>query len=236
MSPSLIPGPAQVTDDRLPPVHTAARSPLAQLLHALNQPLTGLQCSMEVALASSRTPEHYARVLREGLDLTERMRLLVEAIREVTDFDEERNREEAGETIELSSVLRETLDDLAPVAEMKSVRLALESGSADSALLVRLRRRTLATAVFHLLESALSLAARGTTLSIETGASASGAWFRVRWQAGRALAGGSRSELGLLVAQAGLERAGAGWERERTDNLETVMVRMQTAEDKPRHS
>jgi hypothetical protein len=31
------------------------RSPLVQLLLALNQPLTGLQCSMEVALASGRS-------------------------------------------------------------------------------------------------------------------------------------------------------------------------------------
>ena len=64
-----------------------ARGPLAQLLHALNQPLTGLQCSMEVALASPRTVEQYAQGLREGLELTERMRALVEAIREVADVD-----------------------------------------------------------------------------------------------------------------------------------------------------
>jgi hypothetical protein len=30
--------------------NASIRSPLARLLHALNQPLTGLQCSMEVAL------------------------------------------------------------------------------------------------------------------------------------------------------------------------------------------
>ena len=39
----------------LAPAKTGKRSPLGQLLHALNQPLTGLQCSMEVALAVPRT-------------------------------------------------------------------------------------------------------------------------------------------------------------------------------------
>ncbi len=71
------------------------RSPLAELLHALNQPLTGLQCSMEVALAGPRTNEEYVQGLREGLVLTGRMRVLVEAIREVMDGGDRkaRNRE-----------------------------------------------------------------------------------------------------------------------------------------------
>jgi hypothetical protein len=61
------------------------------LLHALNQPLTGLQCSMEVALASPRPIEYHVPRLREGLDLTERMRSLVDAIREVADGGKETN-------------------------------------------------------------------------------------------------------------------------------------------------
>jgi hypothetical protein len=43
---------------------------MEQLLHGLNQPLTGLQCSMEVALAAPRTVEYYTQRLREGLELT----------------------------------------------------------------------------------------------------------------------------------------------------------------------
>jgi len=67
---------------------TANRSPLAQLLHALNQPLTGLQCSMEVALGRPRTNEEYVQGLRQGLELTGRMRALVQAIREVAEVEE----------------------------------------------------------------------------------------------------------------------------------------------------
>ena len=103
---------------------SGAHSPLAQLLHALNQPLTGLQCSMEVALAVSRTVAYYVERLREGLKLTERMRALVEAMREVTDGETEKT--EPPEIIELQTLLREGLDDLRPVAEVRNIRIMLD--------------------------------------------------------------------------------------------------------------
>jgi signal transduction histidine kinase len=221
--PSMIPRAAHSPENAAPLSKTAARSPLAQLLHALNQPLTGLQCSMEVALASPRTPEQYVRGLREGLELTERMRALVEAVREVVDVEEERNQEP--ETTELTTVLREIVDDLAPVAEVKSVRLTLDCPAA-SGVAVRAGRRRMAIVVFRFLESVLSLAARGSALLIETGGAPAEGWIRVRWHGGRPPSAFSRPELGLLVAQAGWERAGAAWERERTEKLETVTVRL----------
>lgn len=199
------------------------RSVLEQLLHALNQPLTGLQCSMEVALASPRTPEQYVRGLREGLELTERMRALVGAIREVADGEAE--KEEKLETIELKTLLGEVVDDLGPVAEMKSVRITLD-GSASACSAVVAGGRRLSTLLFRLLESALSLANRGSALRVEAGGAPAGAWICIRWQAERPRAGFSRPELGLLVAQAGLERAGAKWIAERSGDLETVTVQL----------
>jgi hypothetical protein len=201
----------------------AGRSPLAQLLHALNQPLTGLQCSMEVALATPRTPDQYVRCLREGLELTERMRALVEALREVADVGEEKN--ERQETIELKALLRETVEDLKPVAEVKNIRITLD-GAGTSAVAVSTGRRTIAGAVFRFLESALSLAARDNGLLVETGSEPAGAWVRVRWHMGRTSSAFSRPELGLLVARASLERTGAVWLRERSETFETVTVRL----------
>jgi signal transduction histidine kinase len=214
------------------------RSPLAQLLHALNQPLTGLQCSMEVALASPRTAEQYAQGLREGLELTERMRALVEAIREVSEVEPERNcnanrnnngngnnsrNDEEVQAVELRAVLREVVNDLAPVAEVNSVRVSLvESATASLALPATASPRRLATDIFRTLESVLSLAARGTVLRID----ADELGFQVRWQAAQPPSDFSRPGLGLLVAQSGLERAGAAWQRERTEEFETVTVRL----------
>jgi hypothetical protein len=54
------------------------------------------------------------RTLREGLDLTARMRVLVEAIRELTN-----TRPEAGavQIFRFDGLLRDTADDLRPVGE-----------------------------------------------------------------------------------------------------------------------
>jgi hypothetical protein len=217
----------------------APRSPLAQLLHALNQPLTGLQCAMEVALAMPRTSEQYVRGLREGLQLTERMRALVEALREVADAAEEKEKDKENknanakqrnnrqETIELQAILREVVDDLAPIAELKSVRIRLDCPETSPLAMLGERPR-IVSCLFRLVESALSLAARNHGLGIEAGGPPQATWFRVRWQAAPAAAAPaySRPELGLMVAQAVLERWGAAWQRERTETFDTVTVRL----------
>ncbi len=221
-------------------VDLAKPSPLAQLLHALNQPLTGLQCAMEVALAAPRTVEQYVQGLREGLELIERMRALVEALREVTEDDrakedvgpekerkERRERDARREPIELQGLLRELVGELAPVAEAKRVSLVL-IGSATSSFGVSAERWGLTGVVFRLLESVLSLAAPGTVMRIEPGIAPAGVWMCTRWQGEKAQAGLSRSELGLLVAQARLERTGARWERARSGPLESLTVRFPT--------
>jgi signal transduction histidine kinase len=193
------------------------RTPLAQLLHALNQPLTGLQCSMEVALGATRSAEQYRQGLREGLELTARMRELVEAIREVVDGQEDAGAE-AEETVDLNSVLQEASLDLKPVAESRGVGVNL---SCDSPLLVGAERRRLFALAFRLIEAALGLAAAGSELRVEVGGAA--ATLRVLWHGERPSAF-SRSDVALLVAQAGWEQIGAEWRRERDENGDTVKI------------
>jgi signal transduction histidine kinase len=193
------------------------RTPLAQLLHALNQPLTGLQCSMEVALGATRSAEQYRQGLREGLELTARMRELVEAIREVVDGQEDAGAE-AEETVDLNSVLQEASLDLKPVAESRGVGVNLVC---DSPLMVGAERRRLFALAFRLIEAALGLAAAGSELRVEVGGAA--ATLRVLWHGERPSAF-SRSDVALLVAQAGWEQIGAEWRRERDENGETVKI------------
>jgi len=111
------------------------RTPLEQLLHALNQPLTGLQCSMEVALAAPRTLEQYVRGLQDGLELTDRMRALVGAIREVTDMEDKKNavrNHEEWSIADVNTVLRTALDDLAPAHDEARDRRAGCAGAFGS--------------------------------------------------------------------------------------------------------
>jgi len=184
------------------------RSPLAHLLHALNQPLTGLQCSLELAASGPRPSEQYVRTLRESLELTGRMRILVEAIREVADaplLDEEEL-----EPLRLDELLRSTVTDLLPVAEARGVRLLLVS---RTALPLRADRRSLAALLFRLLDSTLSLAQEGSDLRIEATPDRERAVLVVSWTPGPPPEHSpfSRPEVGLLIARAGWERAGAEW-------------------------
>lgn len=202
------------------------RSPLAHLLHALNQPLTGLQCSLELATAAARSPEHYVRTLREGLELTLRMRVLIEAIRELADMQEENPGPR--ETLLLDALLRETADDLDPVAKAHGVRLAI---AADVPLRVRSSPRHLAAVMFRSLESPLSMTREGSDLQVAAEQDEGQAVLRISWHAVPPLEHSpfSHPELGLLLAQVGWERAGAEWLHTRTGHTETCTIRLPLA-------
>jgi hypothetical protein len=205
---------------------TGGRSPLAQLLHALNQPLTGLQCSLEVTLSRPRTAAHYAQSLREGLGLTERMRMLVEAIREVAEVEEEPAASSA-EAADWNNEVFEAVEDLRPVAEMKNVRIVMEGAAAKVKSGKPARRSHLAEAVFRTLDAALALAEFGSEVRVEAGTT-EGVGFRLRWRArrGSPQVTLSRPELGFLIAQARLQRLGAAWRREAREDGEQITVRM----------
>jgi signal transduction histidine kinase len=212
------------------------RSPLAHLLHALNQPLTGLQCSLELAVAGPRPIEQYVRALREGLELTGRMRILVEAIREVADTQPS-NPEEL-EPVLLDQLLHTTATDLLPVAESRSVRLVFETlapqnpaAENPAGLPVYADRRSLASLLFRFLESALSLTREGSELRIAAAPEGQHASLVVAWNPGPPPEHSpfSRPEVGLLIARAGWEGAGAEWIHTRTESTETCTVRLPLA-------
>jgi signal transduction histidine kinase len=214
----------------LPGIQAKDRSVLGQLIHALNQPLTGLQCSMEVALAVPRTTDQYMRGLSDGLVLTERMRMLVEALREVVDIQEE-DVASSAENVDLFGVLRESVEELMQDAESKGVRMVMDFSpglSGASTLAVRFPSAALTGGIFPLLNAAIACADQGTKVTVAAGIDGRG-WFRVGWMtmvAEEVKSQLSRAELGLLVAQVRLEHGGAGWKRERVQGGERVMVRL----------
>lgn len=209
----------------VPVMPPQSRSPLAHLLHALNQPLTGLQCSLELAVAGPRPAEQQVRTLREGLELTERMRILVEAIRELADINEEVSDHEDAEAFRFDLLLCETTDGLRPVAEHSGVHLSLVT---SGPLAVRADRRRLEALLFRSLDCALSLARTGSDLEISAAPEAHDARLAISWIAGPAPEHSpfSRRELGLIIAQAGWEQLGAQWTHVLADSTRTCTVRL----------
>jgi hypothetical protein len=243
-----------LVSDEVPGLLSPSRSPLQHMLHALKQPLTGLHCSLELALVGQRTPEQYVRTLREGLELAGRMSVLVAAIGELVENQEETQQEHrqvhenendrdglkpgnpgAGqrEVIALDALLRQVVDELQPVAGAKQGQILLHC---NLPLPVYALRHPLAGAVFRFLDSALSLTAPGGDLRIRAHPESGQARLQVRWDAGTEAAGldlSSRPELGLLLAEAGWRRLGGDWARERspegTGSFHTVVARLPLA-------
>jgi len=195
---------------------------LGLLLHALNQPLTGLQCSLELASAGPRSAEQYRRTLQDALELVERVRILVETLRELAEARPPKT--EDLQMFPLDALLRETVDSLRPVAEIKQVWI-----KATSKVSVPLQAdRGLPARIFRLLDSALSLAQEESTLEIAATVGNDALCLALSWTPGAvpAYSPFSRPELGLLIAQTEWERAGAKWDQLRSNGREIYIVRI----------
>jgi len=179
---------------------------IADLLHAMNQPLTALQCSLELSASMQRTQEQYAATVRDALGLTERLRLLVEAMRELTLS----RAPEPGdlETFRLSVLLHEVTEELLPIAEHKSIMMQV-LGNTDFCICAT--RASIRTGLFQFVEAALCVAEANSELKILGIPEAEAGCVVFSWRpiGGLEHSPFSKPELGLLLAQHGLEQAGA---------------------------
>lgn len=210
--------------------NSSTRTRLASLLHALNQPLTGLQCSMELALAAPRSVERYVQTLSEGLDLVSRMRHLVQALREISDLQSPAVA--ANSVIRLDDLLRETAEELQPVAESRRLRLRL--GTLEP-LPVRADAVAWTALFFRVLESAISLSEEGSTLDMEATSEHGTPSTSFCWVPGppHAHSPFSRPELGLLIAEAMCEHLGAACAHDQTNHSESWTFRIPVASAMP---
>lgn len=193
---------------------------LAHLLHALNQPLTGLQCSLELAGSVPRSGEQYVRTLREGLALTARMRVLVEALRELVHSSE---MAEAISDLRLDAALADCVDQLRPVAEARGVRFQVAS---RDALPVEADRNCIATVLLRTIGAAISLCQEASELDIKAAIEGPSAAVTISWTPGAApeFSPFSRPELGLVIAQAAWESSGGQWSELREENRQTCIL------------
>lgn len=198
---------------------------LAHLLHALNQPLTGLQCSLELAAATPRSSEQYVRTLYEGLALTARMRILVEALRELLHSSQPA---EATSDLHLDAALADCVDQLRPVAEARGV--GFQVASLD-VLPIRADRNRIATILLRMLGSAVSLCREASALRIEAAAVGDHASVKVSWIPGPPpeFSPFSRPELGLVIAQAAWESCGGHWADVRHESRHTCNLQFPLA-------
>src|SRR5246127_1379128 len=93
---------------------------LPELLHALNQPLTSLRCSLELTLLQPRDSEEYRNRLRESLRLTEDIVVLSSGIRELLDVEEP---SACSGQVALDKVIESSVREVLPLAESQQMRV-----------------------------------------------------------------------------------------------------------------
>lgn len=111
-----------VTNDA-PKAGFEQRDLLAEVFHALNQPMAGLRCTLEAALAKNRSAEQYRQHMETALEKAGEIERWTRSISEFVLADYE--KEEKRQSLPLGKYVRECADDLALVAEASQVRCTI---------------------------------------------------------------------------------------------------------------
>jgi hypothetical protein len=187
---------------------------------------------MELAVAGPRPTDQYVRTLREGLELISRMRVLVEAVREVVQTQEAQTGTSA--LFRLDNLVSEVAMEVEPIAAAKGVRCVVLR---SAPLPVHDHRSQVAGLVFRTLDSILSLARENSEMHVAIVPEDDHACLILSFNEGATPEQSpfSRPELGLLVAQAGWQAIGATWTSTRTGAEQNLVIRMPLAPTGAQH-
>jgi len=134
---------------------------LPELLHALNQPLTSLRCSLEVTLLQPRDSGEYRRRLRESLKLTEDITVLACGIRELIDVEQPIAQPRA---VSLDKILQFSARELMPLAAAEGVSISVLCTPSLTALG---DEQQLSTAIIYLLSFLLNRSSKGGEVNVQ---------------------------------------------------------------------
>ncbi len=129
------------------------RSLTYDIFHTLSQPLTALQCSLELALVRDRTAEDLRASVEAALENAERLRQSFLLLRELNDADDPGD---ISAPVDLGQVLLELQEDFLPVFESAGGQFDLVCDPAH----IRGNSAKLRQAFFYLIEYLLGALAR----------------------------------------------------------------------------
>lgn len=131
---------------------------LAEVFHALAQPLTTLRCSLELTARSPRTADEYRTRVGEALDQAERAARVTAQLRHLAEAIE---YEHQGESCRFDESLNLATEEIAALGEIRHVKVRMVPGPAVT---VSGDGQRVAEALFHMLEFSLDCAPRETEL------------------------------------------------------------------------
>jgi hypothetical protein len=209
---------------------------LPELLHAMNQPLTSLRCSLELTLLQPRDSEEYRKRLRESLRLTEDIVVLSSGIRELLDV--EQPSENVGR-VAFERVLESSVRELLPLAEEQEIRLIL---NCTSVLPVLGDSQRYLAALLYFLSFLFSFAKPSDELRVTAGVDDAWITFRMALEKAAAkvdestwngtdAAGSARSYLRLLIARRIFEIEGGNVSVDREKQRICLSVKLPRLQD-----
>ncbi len=150
-----------------------------ELFHELNQPLSSLTCSLELALESQKnvaiSQAGYREVLLQSLAQTQ---LAIALAGDLQALSSSQTPDDF-EVIDMNECLQEAVIDFQPVGETAGVRLSLSSESCK----IRWARQPLRQILFRFMEHVLAGAASGHTIPIVLKAIEGTAILTMKWAA-----------------------------------------------------
>jgi C4-dicarboxylate-specific signal transduction histidine kinase len=178
------------TEAALPGRALADQQLLADLFHALSQPLTALHCSLELALEARRSGEQCRQGVRTALYQAEQVARWCGSLRTLLDAESPGGDRPV---IAFDDCLREIVQDLQPVAESQGGRLVLQG---QSAAWVRVEKQRLQQGLFSLLEGAMNGDGAGRSLDLVASALHGRALLAVHAVGGQSIGGEPTAETG----------------------------------------
>ena len=134
---------------------------LPELLHALNQPLTSLRCSLELTLLQPRDSEEYRKRLRESLKLTEDITVLAGGIRELIEVEQPVSRPQP---VRLDRILQSSIREVLPLADAQGVAVSLVCAPS---LTMLGDIQQISTAIIYFLSFFLNVSSKGEEVSVQ---------------------------------------------------------------------
>jgi signal transduction histidine kinase len=97
--------------------HARRREYLSEAFHSISQPLTALQCGLELAVAIPRNPKEYEKRIVDALQSAGCLREMVTALRELAEAEDLGEDAERIELAELFSALQDPVSKIAALHE-----------------------------------------------------------------------------------------------------------------------